>query len=123
MAIATGRPAATLELPEERQQGSRVSAAVGVEDLAGLEVEHDGHVALALLEGELVHGEVAHLRDLAPDQLAAQVLLVDLLDQVPADTEQLGRRPDRGDPAQLDHVAAEGLQVPPLALGEVDRLA
>jgi len=61
--------------------------------------------------------------ELAPLQAPLEMALVDLLDQVPSDSQQIGNGLQGGDLAQLDDVAREGPQMALFPLGEGDRLS
>lgn len=113
---------ATLEGFQEWDEGLCVSAFLGVNDAASLEVHHHGHVMMPLADGELIDRQVAHPGQFAFGKPFAEMLLEQLLDHVPAHAQQQGHMFDGGDAAQVHHETVKGLEAPSLSLGEFDRL-
>jgi len=113
---------APLELFQEGDEGLGVPALVGMEYLACLQVQDHGHVVMALADGKLVHRDIAHRPQLAPEQLGLQVLLEQVFDQIPAHPQQPGYLLDVSNPAQVHHEAVKGVRPSALAPGELDGL-
>src|SRR6516165_1778523 len=87
-------------LPEWFQRVS--SLAVADEDHStALEVQNDCHVAVALSDGNLVDGDLMEVLQLGLGVAAAEVALLDVLDDIPADTEVSGHIEDGHTPGQF----------------------
>jgi hypothetical protein len=108
------------QAPPERLQGVDALAVADEHDRPGDEVEHDGEVAVALADGDLVDGDLLELAELRLAEAALQRLGLDVLDRVPANAEVVGHVLGGHELRQFQDVALEGAGVALLGLGEGD---
>ena len=105
------------------QNGFSASPALAVadeDDRPALEVQDDRQVAVSLGDGDLVDGDLPQVLELGLGVAAAEVALLDVLDDVPADAQVAGHVEDGHAPRQFQGVALEGLGVGPPRVGEGD---
>lgn len=93
---------------------------MGVQNRPGFQIDYQGHIVMTLPGGKLIDGNVSNLVQLPLLQSQGQVTFEDSLDHIPADVEKAGDMLDRGDPAQVNDEAIEGLQPSPFPFGEVN---
>ena len=75
----------------------------GMEDSAGLEIDEDGHVGMALSQTELVYAKIADFAQVDGPVFRGEPGFVNLFDQVPAHTEILGHSSDRAELQQIEN--------------------
>ena len=110
------------ELAEERFDAVRALPFGDMDRRAGVQVQDDAHVALALSHRQFVEGDPGHGRELHLACVSLQPLPLDLRQQVPAHAEVPGHILHRGDPAQFQNVPGIGTRVPLAGLRERQHL-
>ena len=111
---------AAFEPLQKRDQRLGVATLLGVEDGAGLQIHDHRHVVVALANGKLVDGNVAHAGESTFGHLPFQMAFVDVLDRVPPHRHETGHMADGGELAQLDDVGLHHLHAAPFAFDELD---
>jgi hypothetical protein len=122
MSIATASTFA-LHRRSRFQKGFNASPPLAVaneDDRPALEVQDDRQVAVPLAHGDLVDGDLAEILELGLGVAAREVALLNVLDNVPADSRVVGHIEDGHAPRQFQGVALESLGVGPPWVGEID---
>src|SRR5207244_9001620 len=91
--------------PPEGRQGVPALAPADMDHRPALQIQHDGQVAVPPADGDFVDGELPEVLQLGAAEAAGQVLLLDLLDEVPTDPAVGGNVLDGNEPAQLQPAA------------------
>src|ERR1700677_4925221 len=103
-------PTTPQSLPESFQSVSPFASA-NLDDGSALQVQHDRQVAMAVADGDFVDGDLPQLFQLRSAEATAQVLLVNLLDEVPTNPQVVSDVLDGHEAAQLQGIASKGLGV------------
>ena len=80
----------------------------GLGVFALLSVQQGTAVDMTLSQSKLVHGNVAHLGERSVLEPAAQVALVEVLDEIPTDPEQTRHMLDGRQLAEIHHIPGKG---------------
>jgi hypothetical protein len=111
-----------LELFKERDQGMAIFALMDVNDVSGFKIEHHGHRGMSFADGKFIDCEVSNRIELSSSEPPREMILEDLLDQIPANTQKESHMSDRGNGTQIEHIPFKGLEPASLAFGKVDGL-
>src|SRR2546425_13050054 len=92
-----------------------------MDDRPALQVHNQRQVAVARSDADLVDGELPQVLELGPGETTPEIVLDDILDDVPTDAQVAGHILDGHEAGQLQGVAAERLRVAAPGLGEGQR--
>src|SRR5437899_1253016 len=112
-------PTASQPLPEGFQ-GVCSLAPADVDDGPAFQVQDNRQVAVAVADGDFVDGNLSQLLQLGSAEAAAQILLVNLLDEVPTDSQVVGDVLDGHAATQFQGIAGKSLGVAAAWVGKVE---